>query len=84
MRKITRDLLVMLLYRLLSNFENFHSAIESRDVLPKPGALRIKIVKESGRLTNKATTLMLSWLILFKRILCGIIRITHKRELKKV
>lgn len=46
--KIDDDLLtVMLLYSLPSNFENFRCAIESRDELPKPEALRIKIVEES-------------------------------------
>lgn len=45
---INSDLLsIMLLYSLPANFENFRCAIESRDKLPSPEELRIKIVKES-------------------------------------
>ena len=43
------DLLaILLLYSLPSNFENFRCAIESRDELPTPEALRVKIVEESN------------------------------------
>ena len=45
---IADDLLtVMMLYGLPSSYENFRCAIESRDELPKPEALRIKIIQES-------------------------------------
>ena len=45
--EINPDLLtVMLLYSLPPNFENFRCAIESRDELPTPESLRIKIVEE--------------------------------------
>lgn len=44
---INKDLLcVMLLYSLAPRFENFRCAIESRDELPSPETLRIKIVEE--------------------------------------
>ncbi len=46
--RIDEDLLaVMLLYSLPPSFENFRYAMESRDELPKPEVLRIKIVEES-------------------------------------
>lgn len=38
---------IMLLYSLPPSFENFRCAIESRDELPSPEVLRIKIVEES-------------------------------------
>lgn len=45
---INPDLLtIMLLYSLPSSFENFRCAIESRDALPEPEALRTKIIEES-------------------------------------
>jgi hypothetical protein len=45
---INEDLLtILLLYSLPASFENFRCAIESRDDLPKPEALRIKIVEEN-------------------------------------
>lgn len=45
---INPDLLaILLLYSLPSNFENFRCAIESRDTLPSPEVLRVKIVEES-------------------------------------
>lgn len=45
--EINEDLLtVMLLYSLPANFENFRCAIESRDELPSPEALRVKIIEE--------------------------------------
>ncbi|XP_061720001.1 uncharacterized protein LOC133527129 [Cydia pomonella] len=37
---------IMLLYSLPSSFDNFRCAIESRDALPKPDALKIKILEE--------------------------------------
>ena len=46
--KVNDDLLaIMLLYSLPSSFENFRCAIESRDELPTPDTLRIKILEES-------------------------------------
>lgn len=45
---VNPDLLtIMLLYSLPNTFDNFRCAIESRDVLPTPEALRIKIIEES-------------------------------------
>jgi len=38
---------IMLLYSLPSSFENFRCAVESRDVLPTPDVLRVKIIEES-------------------------------------
>ena len=40
-------LAILLLYSLPSQYENFRCAIESRDELPAPEALRIKIIEES-------------------------------------
>ena len=52
---INEDLLtIMLLYSLPHDFENFRIAIETRDTLPSPQALKIKIVEESeARKENK-------------------------------
>lgn len=45
---INNDLLsVMLLHSLPTSFDNFRCAIESRDTLPSPESLRIKIIEES-------------------------------------
>ena len=45
--EINQDLLaIMLLYSLPAQFENFRYAIESRDTLPTPEALRIKLMFE--------------------------------------
>ncbi|EGI68269.1 Retrovirus-related Pol polyprotein from transposon TNT 1-94, partial [Acromyrmex echinatior] len=45
---INPDLLaILLLYSLPSQYENFRCAIESRDELPTPEALRIKIIEKS-------------------------------------
>jgi len=45
--KIDNDLLsVMLLYSLPEKYENFRCAIESRDSLPAPDVLRVKIAEE--------------------------------------
>jgi hypothetical protein len=47
--EINRDLLaIMLLYSLPDSFENFRCAIESRDHLPTPDVLRVKIIEESN------------------------------------
>lgn len=43
----------MLLYSLPSSFENFRCAIESRDELPTPEVLRIKIVEEYDARKNE-------------------------------
>lgn len=52
---INSDLLaIMLLYSLPSSFENFRCAIESRDELPSPEELRIKIVEKSDARKNDA------------------------------
>lgn len=46
--EINSDLLsIMLLYSLPATFENFRCAIESRDELPHPDVLRVKILEES-------------------------------------
>jgi len=58
--EINSDLLtVMLLYSLPPCFENFRCAIESRDNLPSPEALRVKIVEESDvrKIDARASTL---------------------------
>lgn len=44
----------MFLYSLPPSFENFRCAIESRDDLPSPDILRIKIVEESDARKNDA------------------------------
>lgn len=44
---IHNDLLaIMLLYSLPPSFENFRCAIESRDSLPSPDILKVKIIEE--------------------------------------
>lgn len=46
--EINEDLLtIMLLYSLPPSYENFRCAIETRDDLPKPESLKIKIIEES-------------------------------------
>lgn len=46
--EINNDLLtIMLLYSLPTGYENFRCAIESRDELPTPETLRVKIAEES-------------------------------------
>lgn len=51
---INPDLLsVMLLYSLPPSFENFRCAIESRDELPSPETLRIKITEENDARRNE-------------------------------
>lgn len=50
---INADLLaILLLYSLPVSFSNFRCAIESRDTLPTPETLRIKIIEESDARTN--------------------------------
>jgi hypothetical protein len=50
---INPDLLaIMLLYSLPSSFENFRCAIESRDELPDPETLRVKIIEENDARKN--------------------------------
>lgn len=45
---INEDLLtIMMLYSLSAEYDNFRVAIESRDALPKPDELKIKIIEES-------------------------------------
>lgn len=52
---INKDLLtIMLLYIMPSNFENFRCAIESRDELPTPEALRVKILEEYEARRNES------------------------------
>ena len=52
--EVNDDLLaIMLLYSLPASFENFRCAIESRDELPKPEALKIKILEEADARQNK-------------------------------
>jgi len=50
------QLTIMMLYSLLPSFENFRIAIESRDELPEPEALRTKIVEESDARSNATTS----------------------------
>ncbi len=52
--EVNDDLLsIMLLDSLPENFENFRCAMESRDDLPKPEDLRIKIMEEYQARMNK-------------------------------
>lgn len=52
--EINSDLLaIMLLYSLPKSFENFRCAIETRDDLPTPDTLRIKIIEESDARNNE-------------------------------
>ncbi|CAF4944122.1 unnamed protein product [Pieris macdunnoughi] len=37
---------ILMLYSLATNFDSFRTTIETRDVLPSPGNLKIKIVEE--------------------------------------
>lgn len=54
---INKDLLaILLLYSLPPNFENFRCAIESRDDLPDPQALKIKIIEEFEARSNQIKT----------------------------
>lgn len=57
--KIDPDLLtVMLLYSLPPTFENFSCAIESRDELPTPEVIRIKIIEENDARKNETRSTM--------------------------
>lgn len=57
--EINEDLLtIMLLYSLPPSFENFRCAIESRDDLPKPEILRVKIVEEYDARKNETRTVI--------------------------
>lgn len=47
-------LAIMLLYSLPGSFENFRCAIESRDVLPTPEALKVKIIEENDARVEKS------------------------------
>lgn len=50
---VNPDLLaILMLYSLPSTFDNFRCAIESRDDLPEPEALRIKIIEECNARRN--------------------------------
>ena len=52
--EVNDDLLaIMLLYSLPPSFENFRCAIESRDDLPKPDALKIKVLEEAEARKSK-------------------------------
>lgn len=54
---INKDLLsIMMLYSLPQSFENFRIAIESRDDLPNPDSLKIKIIEEAEARRNIANT----------------------------
>ena len=52
---INKELLaILLLYSLPSSFENFRCAIETRDILPDPDVLKVKILEESeSRMQNR-------------------------------
>ena len=50
---ITDDLLsILLLYSIPNTYENFRCAIESRDQLPTPDALKIKLLEEANSRHN--------------------------------
>lgn len=54
--EINKDLLtIMLLYSLPGSFDNFRCAIESRDDLPDPETLKVKILEESEARGQKKT-----------------------------
>ena len=51
--EVNHDLLtIMLLYSLPPRFKNFRCAIESRDDLPSPDVLRVKILQEADARKN--------------------------------
>lgn len=65
---INPDLLsVMLLYSLPPSFENFRCAIESRDELPSPENLRIKIIEEYDARKNETREVTTSAMFAKKR-----------------
>ncbi|GBM40208.1 hypothetical protein AVEN_183529-1 [Araneus ventricosus] len=52
--EIANDLLtILLLYSIPESYENFRIAIESRDKLPSPEALKIKLIEEANARKNK-------------------------------
>ncbi|GBM29715.1 Fatty acyl-CoA reductase 1 [Araneus ventricosus] len=52
--EIANDLLtILLLYSIPESYENFRIAIESRDELPSPETLKIKIIEEANARKNK-------------------------------
>ena len=54
--EVNDDLLaILLLYSLPTSFENFRCAIESRDELPHPDALKVKILEEHDARKSKPT-----------------------------
>lgn len=54
--EVILDLLsIMLLYSLLTSFDNFRIAVEARDALPTLEALRIKVVEEGDTRKNETT-----------------------------
>lgn len=50
------QLTIMMLHSLSPTFENFRIAIESRDELPNPEALRTKLIEESDARSNATTS----------------------------
>ncbi|KMQ86259.1 retrovirus-related gag-pol polyprotein [Lasius niger] len=66
--EINPDLLsIMLLYSLPPSFQNFRCAIESRDVLPTPEILRIKITEESDARKSDSHTVTQNAMVANKR-----------------
>lgn len=66
---INPDLLaIMLLYNLPPSFQNFRCAIESRDELPTPEILRIKITEESDAHHNDSYTVTQNAMIANERM----------------
>ncbi|GBM59297.1 hypothetical protein AVEN_60645-1 [Araneus ventricosus] len=52
--EIANDLLtILLLYSIPESYENFRIAIESRDELPSPETLKIKLIEEANARKNK-------------------------------
>ncbi|KAK9751402.1 Zinc knuckle [Popillia japonica] len=67
--EVNPDLLaIMLLYSLPSSFENFRCAIESRDELPSPEVLRIKIVEEADARAKMSDSMSQSALFVSKNV----------------
>ncbi|GBN77496.1 hypothetical protein AVEN_264689-1 [Araneus ventricosus] len=51
--EIANDLLtILLLYSIPESYENFRIAIESRDELPSPETLKIKLIEEANARKN--------------------------------
>lgn len=54
--EINNDMLsIILLYSLPEEYDNFRCAIESRDELPKPESLKIKVIEESDARQSKSS-----------------------------